>query len=718
MRNSVTWRYAHRIVLALPLGLASMAHAQTPAALPNVELVDLGEIQSIAVQPHLGVLAAGSFTQFDGVARNGLARVHAGAVDPNWNPNPSWLSATPSVPRRVTMAPDGGVFVSGDLVEIAGHAVDCIAKLKPDGELDTAWSAPTTNCDFEPVFDRQGWVYYIDSDAVVRRTRLDIGGSADSSWEHRPPTMNVTPYKLLLESSNSLYVASLDSYYRQTRVARVALTNSGVERWGQMDLYGKIVAMQQSEEGKLFAAYADGSIRTFDVRFGMATTVLEGQASNLRDMKLFEDGWQQLLFIADASGVRVVEAFNGQPVSAYPVSAGGTVNRLVVADAGRLLAAGKFSAVGNVQSQSLAQVIEHGPGPAPSYQVRGPGQVSEVVMQPNGGAIVRGSFVTADRQPRKGLFRLTSAGQVDPNWIAQVDGAIEHVAVNANNDVYVAGSSLSVAGNPMTVHLAKLDGASGNPATPSWSADSSFASAPSDIAVDAQDRLYVAPSQQQSFYGVRRILPVNGGETDSQWSALLNLPITGVDVIGDYAYLRSSAPQQGSQLNRVSLQTGAAVDWSWQLSFWNPLYTPQLTVVKGDGLGNILVGGRFEAQTNTGTQSHLVRYPANASPAMPDESWRPQLDGPVSSIAVDALGEVFVAGDFRQVGGQANPGLVKLSPIDASVRSDWTPVYGARSLCVADAQRLFVIGDAWRNTLVALPLTASNNGSAPGPGLD
>lgn len=716
MRTSIMRRYAHRIVLAVPLGLASMAHAQTPAALPNVELVDLGEIQSIALQPHYGVLAAGSFTQFDGQARNGLARLGSNGVDPTWNPNPGWLSATSVVPRRVTLAPDGGVFVSGDLVEIAGHAVDCIAKLKPDGQLDTAWSAPTTNCDFEPVFDRHGWIYYIDSDDVVRRARLDIGGSADPTWEHRPALMQAKPYKLLLESNASLYVASLE-FQGQTRVARVPLGGDGMERWGQTDLYGKITVMQQSEDGRLFAAYADGTIRSFDIAYGTASTVQQGQGSDLRDMRLVEDGWRQQLFIADASGARLIDAFNGSPVRAYPVSAGGKINRLIALGSAGVLAAGKFSTFGDEVSESYAVVLEHAPGPMPSHQVRGPGHVAEVVMQANGGAIVRGSFVMADRQPHRNLFRLTAGGQVDPDWTAQVDGTIEHVTVNANNDVYIAGSFVSAAGSPSTVHLAKLDGASGDPVTPSWSADSSFAYAPSGIAVDAQDRLYVAPSREHSSYGVRRILPGNGGETDAQWNAMLNLPITGVDVIGDYAYLRSSAPQQGSQLNRFGLQAGAPLDGTWQLSFWSPLYTPQLTVVEGDGLGNILVGGRFEVPTNSGMQSNIARFPADAA-AMPDESWLPQLDGPVSSIAVDALGEVFVAGDFRQAGGQANPGLVKLSPIDASVRSDWTPAHGARSLCVADAQRLFVVGTNWRNTLVALPLTVSNNGSVPGPGLD
>lgn len=716
MRTSSIRRIAYRIVLAVPLGLASLAHAQAPAAVPNVELVDLGEIQSMVLQPHYGLLIAGNFTAIDGTSRSGLARIGANGVDASWNPNPTWLAPTPSIPRRVTVAPDGGVFVSGDLVEIAGHGVGCIAKLKPGGELDTSWTAPTTNCDFEPVFDREGWMYYIDSDDTVRRARLDIGGSADPWWEYGTMQPQLKPYKLLMEFGNSLYVASRNNW-GQMWLSRVGPT--GLERWSSDGLVDTVVAMEQSEYGDLYVAYAGGAIQRFHASSGWPGTTLpiSEPLTGLREMKLVDAGSTQLLYLAADDGVRVVNAQSGQVMEHYDVNPGGFVNQLIPGF--NIRAAGKFYRAGDGVSQSLAFVSERGmPGPQHAYEISAAGSVAEVVMQSNGGAIVRGSFVKADRQTRNGIFRLTSAGQMDVNWVAAVDGAITQVAVNASNDVYVAGDSLSLAGGPPQTYLAKLDGATGVPVSPHWSADSSFSYVASDIAVDAQDRLYVTAPQQQPFFGVRRILPTNGGELDSQWNAEVGMPITGVDVIGDHVYLRSTGPQQGSAVHRIGLQTNAPVDPDWQLNFSHPQYTPELSVVKGDGLGNILVGGRFEVQMNSGLQSHLVRYPANAPSATADESWRPQLDGAVSSIAVDALGEVFVAGDFRQVGGQANPGLVKLSPIDASVRTDWAPAYGAQALCVADAQRLFVAGGDWRNTLVALPLTVSANGDAPGPGLD
>ena len=115
---------AQRVALAVPLGLVGLAQAQqVPLAEPDVALVGIGEIQSMVEHPHYGLLLAGTFTQIQGVARNGLARMAYSDVDTTWDPGAVWLDAVPAVPRRVKVAPDGGIFVSGDLVEIGGQAV-------------------------------------------------------------------------------------------------------------------------------------------------------------------------------------------------------------------------------------------------------------------------------------------------------------------------------------------------------------------------------------------------------------------------------------------------------------------------------------------------------------------------------------------------------------------------------------------------------------------
>lgn len=693
---------AQRVALAVPLGLAGLAHAQqVPLETPDVALADLGEIQSMTWQPHHGVLVAGSFTQFDGFSRNGLARLDRSVLDASWDPAPVWLYPVPQIPRRVKVAPDGGIFVSGDLVEIAGQAVDCIAKLKPDGTLDTAWTAPTTNCDFDPVFDHRGWMYYIESDGSVRRTRSDIGGSADEHWQHQP--MHGYPAKkLLLEFGDSLYVTSRN-VGSDNRVARISTStrgpsgNTATVVWSRLDdVDSDVVALQQSESGFVYVGHANGLIRGFDVTNGQIDASWQTGAG-LRDMKIDPLG---KFFLAAAGGVKKYSKFFGSLLESYDHAAGERVNQ-VLPNSIEMLVGGKFSAVGGYPGQSFTYLAMGLPGMPPSHEVTGNGTIDGVAVQPNGGAIVYGTFIKAGKLPRQHMFRLTPEGTVDPDWSTMLDGAVTNVVVGSDNSVYIGGPFTSVYMAP-TNFLAKLNGSTGAPDF-SWMPTLSLDAPPPDLAIDTQDRIYVP----QKHYGVRRVLQPSG-DTDSNW----NLPIgiaSGVDVIGDYLYVRHQMPGELYQmsLDRFALADGEFSPFTWRAFVYREAGDVQINSVTADAVGDILVGGRFNGIiTNSGEGgANLVRL--SAASATPDTTWLPSVNGPVDAIDVDAAGDIYVAGRFSTVNTQPSHGLVKLSPLDASLRTEWVAPHGAEAICVADAQRLFVVGKDWPNTFVALSLQPS-----------
>ncbi|MCQ4164579.1 hypothetical protein [Tahibacter harae] len=694
--SRIKWR-AQRVALAVPLGLAGLVHAQQiPLETPDVALIDLGEIQSMDWQPHHGLLLAGSFTQFEGFSRNGLARLNGAVLDTAWDPAPIWLGPVPTVPRRVKMAPDGGIFVSGDLVQINGQAVDCIVKLKPDGTLDTAWTAPTTNCDFDPVFDRRGWMYYIESNGSVRRTRLDIGGSADANWQH--PSMQGSPAKkLLLEFGGSLYAASQNNGWENS-ISKISTSGDGLQSvWSKRDeVNSDVVALQQSENGVLYVGHANGLIRGFDVTNG-GTLFSWQTAPGLRDMKIDSSG---RFYVAAAGGVKKYASMHGSLLESYDQALSERVNQLWPNN-GELLIGGKFSAIGGYSSQSFIVVAPGLPGLPHSYEITGNGTIDGVAPQPNGGTIVYGDFIKAGKLPRQHMFRLTPAGDVDPDWSTILDGAVTNVVVGSDNSVYIGGPFASVYTAP-TNFLAKLNGSTGAPDF-SWMPTLSLDAPPPDLAIDTQDRIYVP----QAPYGVRRVLQPSGA-TDPNW----NLPMSvaeGVDVIGDYLYVRHRMPGEQYQisLDRFALADGEFSPFTWRAFVYRDRGDVQINSVTADAVGDILVGGHFNGIfTNSGEGgANLVRL--SAASATPDTTWLPAVNGPVDAIDVDAAGEIYVAGRFSTVNAQPSHGLVKLSPLDASLRTEWVAPHGAEAICVADAQRLFVVGQYWPNTFVALSLLPS-----------
>ncbi|MBU1615237.1 delta-60 repeat domain-containing protein, partial [bacterium] len=104
---------------------------------PNVN----GSIHSIAVQPDGKILIGGWFTKIAGTTTNYIARLNPdGTLDTTFDPSPNVNGSIHSI----AVQPDGKIFVGGYSPSIAGKK---IARLNPDGTLDTTFD-PNVNAHF------------------------------------------------------------------------------------------------------------------------------------------------------------------------------------------------------------------------------------------------------------------------------------------------------------------------------------------------------------------------------------------------------------------------------------------------------------------------------------------------------------------------------------------------------------------------------------------
>ncbi len=96
----------------------------------------LGDIKEIAVQPDGKILIAGDFSQFNGSARNGIARLTTtGALDNTFNPNAN------AVVSSLLPLPDGTILIGGSFTTIGGASATRIARLSAAGALDASFAA-------------------------------------------------------------------------------------------------------------------------------------------------------------------------------------------------------------------------------------------------------------------------------------------------------------------------------------------------------------------------------------------------------------------------------------------------------------------------------------------------------------------------------------------------------------------------------------------------
>ncbi|MDB6053784.1 MAG: hypothetical protein JWN25_1307 [Verrucomicrobiales bacterium] len=92
-------------------------------------------VESCLVQPDGKVLICGGFTNFNGVARNYIARLNAnGTLDTTFNAFPSyWV-------RHMALQPNGKIMIGGFFKSVGGQSRNLIARLNADGSLDTTFN--------------------------------------------------------------------------------------------------------------------------------------------------------------------------------------------------------------------------------------------------------------------------------------------------------------------------------------------------------------------------------------------------------------------------------------------------------------------------------------------------------------------------------------------------------------------------------------------------
>jgi uncharacterized delta-60 repeat protein len=89
-------------------------------------------VESLALQPDGKILIGGAFTEVNGVTRGGLARLNPdGSLDTGFN-----TSFTATYVGAIAVQSDGKILVGGTLPAIAGLAATELVRLNPDGSTD------------------------------------------------------------------------------------------------------------------------------------------------------------------------------------------------------------------------------------------------------------------------------------------------------------------------------------------------------------------------------------------------------------------------------------------------------------------------------------------------------------------------------------------------------------------------------------------------------
>lgn len=157
-----------------------LARLNSDGTLDNSFAPDLSSgtfsLNKIALQADGKILLGGTSGTINGMSRTGLARLNSnGSLDTSFNP----IFGNPSI-AAITVQPDGKIMVGGSFDGVNGFNRKYLARLNADGSVDGPFTAPATVFGVRQVELRSDGKYFIlRNDTIIR---LNNDGSMDASF--------------------------------------------------------------------------------------------------------------------------------------------------------------------------------------------------------------------------------------------------------------------------------------------------------------------------------------------------------------------------------------------------------------------------------------------------------------------------------------------------------------------------------------------------------
>ncbi len=507
---------------------------------------------------------------------------------------------------------------------------------------------------------------------VSRRhiARLRPDGQVDPAWD---PSPDGTIRALAVDAGGAIYVAGSFGFIGgQSRSGIAKLSGSGsgaVDPDWRPPVNGTVYTLVVDTGGSVYAA-------------GLFSEIGGQQRSNIAKLA--------------GEGTGVVD-----PV--WNPSADFVVMALALDHGGAIFAGGNFSSVGGQARSRIAKLSTSGTGAAdPTWNPSANNNVEVLAVDANGAVYAGGDFTLIGGQSRSRVAKLsgTGTGAADSVWNPSPNTTVRALAVAADGGVFVGGNFTSIAGQPRN-RIAKLSGSGTGVADPDW--NPSMNESVGHLAVGPSGTVHVG-GRFTAIDGHRRIgfgvvggsgvLDAKVGNTYNKGSveALARQPDGGLIVGGDF--VSANGVQRKGILR---LRPDGTLDPDWNPLAAYPFAPSRVMALAVDGTGAVYAGGSF-SQIGGQARSSLAKLSAGGT-GTADPAWNPAPNGAVYAVALGAHGEVYIGGNFLNVGGQMRRRLAKLSSTGiGAVDPEWDPAADNDVLALAvDAAGALYAGGMFAN---------------------
>jgi uncharacterized delta-60 repeat protein len=632
--------------------------------------VGTSRVYALAIQPDDKIIVAGLFNTYNGVGRTNIARINPdGTLDTSFNPGTGTGDIKPDI-LAVCLQPDGKIVIGGLFNYVDGTNHNGIARLNADGSLDTSFNPGAGATGGTLTYNG---VYCL---AVQPDGKLLVGGEFAS--------INGTNVNRIARLNSD---GSVDSTFQpgagaNNTVLSLAVQTNDNTIW----IGGSFGTINNTNRGHIARLNPDGSLETtFAPATGANSTVntlvplSSGQVLIGGNFTLFNSTTHNR--IARLNGDGSVDA-NFNPGT----GANGIVNDLALLSNGEVFVAGDFITLNGSPRNYIA--LLNSAGALDGGFTTGESLtsvVNSVVRQPDGKLIIGGTFTNINQTLRNRIARLNADGSMDGTFdpgtgADSANGVVNAVALQSDGKVLVAGTFTSVNG---VAHsgLARLDNHGGldtgyNPTVSSANVIG--------LAVQPDDKVLIGGSFTK-VNGTNRLniarlntdgtldLSFNPGTGANSAVRVFLVQSNGEMIIGGSFSLYNGTNRSClAELNSDgSLDLGFNVGIGFNSG--SPLLVDALALQPD---GKLLVGGNFEGYNGASADS-LVRLNTDASRDTNFDTRTLNGGGFYTySVVPQPDGKVLIGGNFAEVKSIARSCFARLNT-NATLDTSFDPGTGA-----------------------------------------
>ena len=380
-----------------------------------------GVVDSVQIQSDGRIVIGGSFTLFNGVYSNRIIRLNAdGTLDDTF----SIGTGFDGIVRTLAIQPDGKILVGGDFVNYNGNQAGRIIRLNPDASIDSGF---VSGIGFS---DDGVYAIKLDSNGLIM-----VGGSFDGQYN------GINVNRLILLDSNGVLKPNFDIGSGPDSATVLALLPESVTSWY---VGGSFFVFDSQNQGRLAKIDGEGvlNISYLTAGVGFDNSVLK--VISLQDKKTMTFGSFTKFNGTSISRIARLQE-DGTVDSSFNPSGTGVnefVKTAILQSDTKIVIAGNFTAYNGIMSNRIARVLPEG-AIDPTF-VTGNGfnnQVYALALQEDGKIIVGGNFTSYNGTAVNRIVRLSADGSIDASFNIGLgaDAIVEVLLIQADGKILLGG---------------------------------------------------------------------------------------------------------------------------------------------------------------------------------------------------------------------------------------------------------------------------------------